>query len=283
MLSLLLLACSGPPTFELLLSPNPARDGVEGADGPYGAVSTERRYQARVTDSVRAELVLPADEAGSPAVLAAPTVVFVQGGRVDVERYRWLSLHLASRGYAVITPYHDLDLAIFEIGNATAAYEGARSDPSLMAWIGESAAVGGHSLGGVVAVKNWLDAEAFSAVLLLASYPAAQDDPMDRWDSPALSITGAQDQKALPDDVEAGFDRLGDPRYLAIVEDLNHYGWTDGASAKELAGDGESTTLEADRLAALSVIDAFLDGYLRSDADARVRLMQPFEGVTVSR
>lgn len=279
----LLLACSAPPTFDVLLAPDPGRGGADGADGPYGAISCERTYQARVTDAVRVEFVLPGDEGGGPTVPAAPTVVFVQGGLVDVDRYRWLYAHLASRGYAVVAPHHALDLAIFEIGNASAAYAGARVDPDLGSWFGASAVVGGHSLGGVVAVKNWLADDAFSAVLLLASFPAADDDPEERAGSPVLSIAGANDQKALPADVQGGFERFGDPRYLAVVDDLNHYGWTEGASEKELASDGETLTLDADRLAALTVIDAFLDASLLGDAGAADRLDLPFDGVTVTR
>lgn len=279
----LLVACSAPPTFEVVLDAEPGRDGADGADGPFGAITTGRTYQARVTDAVRVEVVLPGDEAGAPAVLAAPTVVFVQGGLVDVDRYRWLYTHLASRGYAVVAPHHALDLAIFEIGNAAAAYAGARGDPDLGPWIGDSVVVGGHSLGGVVAVKNWLADDAFSAVLLLASFPAAGDDPEDRAGSPVLSIGGANDEKALPVDVQAGFERFEAPRYLAVVDDLNHYGWTDGASEAELASDGETLTLDADRLAALTVIDAFLDASLLGDAEAAARLELPFEGVTVTR
>ncbi|GDX82827.1 hypothetical protein LBMAG42_46380 [Deltaproteobacteria bacterium] len=279
----LLLACSAPPTFDVLLAPDPGRDGADGADGPYGAISSERTYQARVTDAVRVEFVLPGDDGGAPTVPAAPTVVFVQGGLVDVDRYRWLYTHVASRGFAVVAPHHTLDLAIFDIGNASAAYAGARGDPDLGSWIGDSAVVGGHSLGGVVAVKNWLADDAFSAVLLLSSFPAAGDDPEDRAGSPVLSIGGANDQKALPADVQAGFERFGDPRYLAVVDDLNHYGWTDGASEKELASDGQALTLDDDRLAALNVIDAFLDASLLGDADAAARLNLPFDGVTVTR
>ncbi len=283
MLPFLLLGCSATPSFVVLLDPDPARDGLNGADGPYGAIATSRRYQARVTDAIRAEIVLPSDETDSPAISAAPTVVFVQGGLVDVDRYRWLYTHFASRGYAVIAPYHALDLAIFDIGNASDALAGARADPQLGDSIGDSAAVGGHSLGGVVAVKNWLADDSFSALFLLASFPAAGDDPTARTGSPVLSIAGDNDQKALPADVRAGFERFGDPRYLAMVDDLNHYGWTDGATEKELASDGAAATLDADRIAALTVIDAFLDASLRGDATAVERLDQPFDGVTVSR
>ena len=280
---LLLVACMAPPTFELILAPDETRDGAVGGDGPWGAVATERWYQARVTDGVRALIVLPSDDSGLPAEVGAPTVVFVQGGLVGVDRYRWLYMHLASRGYAVVAPHHTFNLAILGIGNAVDAFAGARSDPDLGQWIGDSAAVGGHSLGGVVAVKNWLVDDTFSAVMLLASYPAAGDDPTERAGAPVLSIAGTTDRKAPQAEVEAGFERFADPRYLAMVDDLNHYGWTDGASEKELSSDGETVALEADRIAALDVIDTFLDASLLHDPAASDRLEQPFDGVTVSR
>lgn len=283
MLALLLLACAGPPSFTPLLAADAARTGTDGSDGPFGAIVTERRYAARVTDDVRTEVILPSDDADAPTLADAPTVVFVQGGLVPVERYHWLLQHLASRGYAVVAPDHSFDLAIFAIGNGTDAYTGARRDPDLGAWVGDTAAVGGHSLGGVVSVKDWLADDDLAAVMLFASFPAAADDPADRAGSPVLSIAGTNDQKALPADVATGFERFSDPRWLAMVDDLNHYGWTDDASEDELATDGVTTDLAADRLAALSVIDTFLDASLLADPAAADRLDQPFSGVTVTR
>lgn len=283
MLTLLLLGCLGTPAFEPYVGADAGRDGLDGRDGPFGAAFANRRYPARVIDRVDVELMLPVDADGAFAAPDAPTVVFVQGGAVVQPRYRWLAAHLATRGYAVLSPHHALDLAIFNIGNAVAALDGANDDPELAPWVSTDAAVAGHSLGGVVAVKNWLVDERFGPVVLLASYPAAGDDPADRAGSPVLSIAGATDGSAALDDVEAGFDRFEAPRWFALVDDLNHYGWTDGATPEELAGDGPVDDLPAARAHALAVLDAFLDATLRDDAEAAQRLDEPFEGVTVSR
>lgn len=277
----LLLACAGPPTLEPLLAADPARGGEEGADGPWGVARFERRWSARVTDHVDCTVLVPVDAAGVPAA-EAPTVVFVQGGLVAPERYEWLGLHLASRGYAVLLPHHPLDLAIDEIGNASAAWTGAAGDPDVGPWVGEQAVVAGHSLGGVVAVKNWLALDSFAGVTLMASYPAAGDDPARREGSPALVFEGTTDGSASAEDVEAGFERFTDPSWLAVVEGMNHYAWTDHASAEDLAGDGVTEDVPGVRLRALAVWDPWLDMVLRDDSEAAARLREPFEGVEVT-
>lgn len=280
----LLSACRPDDALAVVSPAQPDATGEDGTDGPYGVALTERRYAARVAGKVDVDVLLPVDEAGGLAVADAPTVVLVQGGLVPVERYHWLAAHLATRGYAVLAPHHPLDLAIFAIGNAQASLEGALGDDTLAGWVSPQAAVAGHSLGGVVSVKNWLADDTFAAVALLASFPAGGDDPAERAGSPVLSITGAVDGSALPEDVEAGFERFSDPRWLAIVDDLNHYGWTDGVTAEELAGDGDVVDLPGARQHALAVIDTFLDATLRGDPDAAAALDAPaFVGVAVSR
>lgn len=275
---LLLFACTGPgPT--VLLEADASRPGDLGEDGPYGASLWTRTYAARVVGRVRTDVVLPT---GEDVPDHAPIVVFVQGGAVAAERYHWLAAHFASRGYATIVPHHPLDLAIFSTGNAQDALLGAWDDPEFADALGEAVAIGGHSLGGVVAVKGWLTEERFEAAFLLGSFPDPADDPTIRDGSPVLSVVGSNDQSALPADVEAGFKRFGDPRWYAEVDGLNHYGWTDDATAKELEGDGPTPDLETSRQHGLDVIDTFLDGALRGDDDALDRLdAGAFDGVEV--
>lgn len=277
----LLLACAGPPTLEPLVGADEGRTGAEGSDGPWGVARFERRWSARVTDHVDVTALVPVDAAGAP-LAEAPTVAFVQGGLVTPERYLWLGEHLATRGYAVLLPHHPFDLAIDETGNAAAAWAGAQTDPDVEGWFGAEAVVAGHSLGGVVAVKNWLAVESFVGVTLLASYPAAGDDPMRREGSPALVFEGSTDGSAAAADVEAGFERFGDPSWLAVVEGMNHYAWTDDASAEDLAGDGVTEDVPGVRRRALAVWDPWLDLTLRDDSDAATRLREPFEGVEVT-
>lgn len=271
---LLLLACVAPPT--LLLDPDPARTGADGADGPYGAALTTHAYTARVTETVTVDFVYPADGDASAVPLDGgwPLVVFVHGGAVEAERYHWLAAHLASRGYAVGLPHHPLDLAFFEAGNARVAREGLAQDEPLSGM----SAIGGHSLGGVVSVIDWVADPAFTAVFLAASYPDDGTDPTERGDSPALSLAGAEDGYASVADVAAGAERFSNVTY-GVVDGMTHFDWVDNPTDAELAKDGVSTGTAATRTHALDVVDTFLDASLRGDADAAARLAGPFAGV----
>ena len=274
---LFLLACASSDPV-VLLDADPARPGDLGADGPYGAELYTRTYAARVIGRVRTDLVLPTEEAGDDL----PVVVFIQGGAVEVERYHWLAAHLASRGYAVILPHHELNLALFTAGNGQDALLGAWNDPDFEARLGDVAAIGGHSLGAVTAAKGWLAEERFEALFLAAGIADPADDPQIREGSPMLSMVGENDQRIVPADVEAGFERFGSPRWFAEVEDLNHYGFTSDPTEKELAGDGPSTDPDTARIHVQDVLDAFLDGTLRDDADALGRFdANAFDSVEV--
>ena len=280
---LLLLACVADRPFEVYREADPTRTGELGADGPWGAAWANRRWPARIVDRVDVEVMLPVDADGALALPDPPTVVLVQGGDVQVPRYRWLAVHFATRGYAVLSPHHTADRAIFNLGNAQAALIEAEADAEIGPWVRDEAVVAGHSLGGVVGVKNWMVDERVLGVILLGSYPAGGDDVAERAGSPVLSISGTEDGYSTPADVAAGFARFAEPRWLAMVDDLNHFGWTDAAEPDELAEDGTTTDLWGDRTRALHVIDTFLDAALTDDPDAWARLDEPFDGVEVTR
>ncbi len=118
---LLLLLCGCAPAPVSLLDADPSRGGEAGTLGPHGALLHTIRAPARVVESVRVDLVLPVDGGGAPAVVDAPAVVLIHGGFVAPERYRWLAVHLASRGVPVAMPRADLLLAITEPGNGEIA------------------------------------------------------------------------------------------------------------------------------------------------------------------
>lgn len=286
---LLALGCGPDHAVVRLLDADPARDGAEGRLGPHGVAATWRRYPARVTEVVHTRVYWPVDVGGALAVTDAPGMLLVQGGRVAVERYDWLAAHLASRGYAVVAPDHPLDLAFFETGNALDAWTGAvdDADAPFAGLLSEDgpAAIGGHSLGGVVAAIDWVRDERFDALCLLASYPAAGTDVAARAGSPVLSIVGAEDGASRPATVREGFERFAEPRWYAEVDGLTHYGWTDGATEAEREGDGVPTRPEADaRADAMAVVDTFLDAVLTLDPEAAARLEAgAFSGVEVSR
>lgn len=250
---LVLLAACAPEPVELIAA-DPGADGEDGRDGPLGAVLERRSVQVRVTERLRVDVVRPAEGQGP-----WPGVLFVQGGLVTPERYHWLGAHLATRGYAVAYPHHDLDLAITEVDDGVLALDALRDeDPDL--FTDAPVAALGHSLGGVVAAWSWAGHDEIGALGLLASYPAGEGSIDDRPGTPVLAVAGTADGSALAADVRAGFDRFREPRLFAAIEGLTHYAWTDDPTDGERAKDGEPGRPLAElRADARRVVDAWLD------------------------
>jgi hypothetical protein len=280
-----LVACQ-QPNIEMLVESDASREGISGSDGPFGAARLEALVAARVVEAVPTTVVVPLDAEGAPAAGEWPVVAFVQGGLVARERYLWLATHLATRGYVTVLPSHTADLAITSPDNAASVVRGLRDRPpraieaSLAAQT--PAAVAGHSLGGVIAVKEWLsEPELFDAVVLLASYPARGDNPSERAGDPVLSLVGSVDGSSEPERVREGAATFSDPVYFGLVDGLNHYGWTDDPTEEELAGDGTpGREVGEARRDALHVIDTFLDVTLSADVEAMVRLGEAnFSGI----
>lgn len=259
-----------------VVAPDPARDGSNGGDGPYGVGRATIYAGARGTDAVSVEVTYPSDATGAPDRSRAPypLVVFVQGGLVPVARYRWIAEHVASRGYVVAAPSHIADLAFFESDNADVALRAVRAANAAAGNVlaglvsARPAAAMGHSLGGVVATRSWLRG-GFTLLVLLASYPAEGDPVQERAGSLVLSLAGANDRRAAQGAYAMGFEAFSEPRAFFTVADMNHYDWCDGASASELASDGPpARDQRASRAQALTAVDLALDGVLRDDAGA---------------
>jgi dienelactone hydrolase len=253
----LLAACAAPQT--QLVAPDPAADGLEGRDGPLGAVLVVTSVQARVVERLPVDLVVPADGTGP-----WPSVIMVQGGFVTPERYHWLAAHLATRGYAVVLPHHDLDLAITEVDDGVLAWRALVDHPVYADTFAGPVAAVGHSLGGVVAALSWAAHDDVDALGLFASYPAGDGPVTARPGSPVLVVAGSTDGSALPADVAGGFERLRDPAWYASIDGMNHYAWTDDASEADLEGDGPlGRPLDEVRADASWVVDVWLDHALR--------------------
>jgi dienelactone hydrolase len=292
-------ACSRFPDGpgDLLAAPDPKREGTLGTDGRRGAAWVTLTGQARVTERIPVQVVFPALADGTLDATGAPypTVVFLQGGSVARKRYHWLALHLATRGYVVLLPDHVLDLAILDTDNASlglrVAREAASAEGTLSRAIdpAASAVVMGHSLGGVIAARQWLAHQDFSGVALLAAYPATGDAVTARAAGPLLAMTGTADTLSPPTRVRMGYEmfnrRPEAVQGLAIVESLNHYAWTDAAEDAERASDGpRPADVWGVRRRALRVIDAWLDATQRGESAAWDYLqMESVEGLTVSR
>lgn len=294
-------ACQAVPTDPgtLLRLPDTERDGAEGNDGARGAAWVEFTGQARITERLLVQVVYPAradgtlDRAGAPY----PSVVFVQGAGVGRERYHWLALHLATRGYVVLLPQHLFALSILDTDNAilslAAAREVVTEAGTLHGAIAPTApaVVMGHDVGGLIAARQWRERTDFLGVALLAAYPQSGDMLSARATGSVLAITGTADTLSPPARVRDAWLAIGPtrdpltPRAFAVVEALNHYAWTDSPEDNERANDGpRPDDARGVRANALAVLDAWLDATLRGSAEGRALLdRNDFRGVTVYR
>ena len=251
------------------LSDVPGRaEVIVNLDGSFsGAAHVRFDIQARIDESMSLDVTYPADESGTPTGGPFPVVVMVQGGLVSADRYRWLCTHFAARGYVCVIPGHFAELAVFEADNAIIALNGLVRQASKNNVIkgivnaDSAAAVMGHSLGGVIATWQWESHERFKALALLASYPS---EKTIKRAGPVLSVTGSEDAKTHVDQAREGLEKFSEPRQFAVIDGMSHYDWTDGANEGELASGGASTrSLDDVRADAETVLDAFLDLYLK--------------------
>jgi hypothetical protein len=142
----------------------------------------------------------------------------------------------------------------------------------------------GHSLGGVVATWEWID-QSYAAVALIASFPADTSRLLGTPNARSLFIVGSEDRRVDRDTLRRGFAVFAGQKLLATVDGMNHYDWTDGATASELSTDGASTRpIAQSRRDAWRVIDAWADTALRDDPAAQQQFASgTFAGVQVQR
>jgi hypothetical protein len=104
------------------------------------------------------------------------------------------------------------DLAIF---NPKRAAKIVDDFPEIENWI-----IGGHSLGGVMAVKSVVEnSTTYKGLVLFASYPASGDD-LTEWGGSVFSISAENDGLSIPKDIEASKALL--PPAL-VIDSLNKF------------------------------------------------------------
>jgi len=199
--------CATPPV--RLREPDATRSLALGSEGPFGVELHVRDVRVRLDEVIAVDVLVPLEMDGTPRS-GSPVVLLVQGAFVGRERYRWLGVHLASRGFAVLAPGHLLDLAFFEQGNALAALGTLRAatDREGDALYGVLAdgpiAIVGHSLGGVVAATAWGQSpELVTHLVLLASYPQ-EGSFAPRAAGRVLSLLGTEDGRTSRAQAGAG-------------------------------------------------------------------------------
>lgn len=269
---LAVLACGPTPT--LLLAADPGRTGLDGGDGPLGVARVDAFAAARGTDRLDLLVLYPTDgQTLSPLTSPLAHVAFAQGALVDVERYLWLGVRLASTGRAtVVLPRHPADLAVLEPANARAsldalsdlAHRGLVPPAAEASGSGPHRVLAGHSLGGAMAAGSWIDAGSADLVLL-GAWPA---EGVPAGDGGYLALVGSNDLYATPAEVEGKLQPWASLGHLGVVTGMNHFTVTDDPTDRELAADGpEDGDPALLRAAVAAALGAFLDGADPTTAD----------------
>ncbi len=141
--------------------------------------------------------------------------IIYPGARVDPRSYAPTAREIAKQGFLVIIEPMRLNLAVF---SPDAASEAMKLYPEITKW-----AVGGHSLGGVMAARFAYN-EGTDGLVLWASYPA---DDISRSDISSISIYGSRDGLTTVEDVEDRVDKMPHDTTWVKVEGGNHaqFGW----------------------------------------------------------
>lgn len=154
---------------------------------------------------------------------------YYPGGLVDPRAYAPLMQRIAAGGYRVALLQVRFNLAVTEQGKAR---QPIAEQPELR-W-----AVGGHSLGGVVASNFAQSNPDARATVFFASYP--QND-LSTLALPALSLIGSTD-KVVGAKLEAAKAKFPKNTQFAVIEGLNHAGFGGYGPQR---GDGEATISKA--------------------------------------
>lgn len=218
------------------------------------------------TDLVKLAVLFPASAEGTALGTLRPALVFIQGGFVASRRYEWQAEALARAGYVVVLPDNQLELAFFSIDSGEAARQLLVTPPTGSLLEGlvdpQRIAVGGHSLGSVVAMKLALQG-GFAAVVLEAGFPDTADAPkLSAFSRPSLSLAGALDCSATLPAVRTGWEGLPAPTALAVLEGVTHYQFTDSDTEDRQRKCVPEADLADAHQRISSVVLAFLDAAL---------------------
>lgn len=269
---LMLTACQQDADVEVVRFADASRGFAYGQDGAYGVGLVERTFRVRVDEHNDVRMMVPLDLDGQIADGVFPLVVMVHGGAVPAARYDWLMAHIASRGFIVAAPEYPLDLALFATDNTLAVTNAIRvANDRGGDWLEGKVRPGpglvlGHSLGGVVAASAWLDSpNNFGSLVLMASEPNPSDDFSGRalGNYRLLNLTGTIDGSIEPERVQEGvkvFRAAGIDVTFGLIDQLNHYQWTQDYTADEIKKDNPPTLDDSIvRYRAVYLIDGVLE------------------------
>ncbi|MBX7100637.1 MAG: alpha/beta hydrolase [Myxococcaceae bacterium] len=256
---------------------------------PLSDTAAVADFESRVdqTDVQRTHVFFPASPDGAPApAQVRGGFVFVQGGAVGTSQYAWLAQALAERGFVVAVPEHDFDLAIVSIDRASEALrllrQGVRGSALDGLLLNRRVALGGHSLGGVVAGKAQTLTPA-DALVFLASYADGADLPaLTARPVPSLVLAGADDCRAARATVEQAAAQLPSPAVLSVLTGVTHMQFTASDAADLKANCIPEVDLDtAHQRIALSV-QRFLEAVLVRKDGSQAAVLRGVPGSEVS-
>ncbi len=165
-----------------------------------------------------ADVVVSKTDAGwafAPASRDATAgLIFYPGGHVDARSYAPYARDVAKKGYLAVVPVVPLSLAVL---SPNAADDVIKAYPSIRRW-----ALGGHSLGGVVASEYAAEhQEDVRGLVLLASYPSGGTDLADA-DIDVATLVGSQDTVVDMQTWEDSKSRLPSAAWINVLGGGNH-------------------------------------------------------------
>jgi dienelactone hydrolase len=284
---LMLASCNSELRFGVAQPFQPAGQAIDpSADGPF-AVSLLR--DAEVHRGGRPDFALdlffPGTETGAldDSLAPYPVVVFVQGGLVARDQYHWISARLASWGFVVAVPQYPAELAFFgksRTHDTVDALEQFNQGGFFQETLDlKRLAVGGHSLGGVVADRAIDKDQRFKALFMFGSFPGDKDGA--DFQGATLSVAGGADCLTTTEKALDGISLYNAPKAYAEIAGVTHFQFT--ADETKDIEDGCLSGISLDeahaKISALTV--SFLRSALAGDDQFLSVFTTPEEGVTI--
>lgn len=158
--------------------------------------------------------------------------IFYPGGGVEPEAYAPICREIALHGYEVIIAKMPLNLAVLSPNEADKIIE---AYDNIDTW-----AIGGHSLGGVMASKYASTHENIKGVALYASYPSG--DELKNLDVEVISVYGDKDGVVNQENLDNSKDNLPADSEFIEIDGGNHSQFGDYGLQK---GDNKATIDES--------------------------------------
>lgn len=197
-------------------------------------VSSYYKASSLALDNLKSDALVTIEENGN--ILFEPVsdaknigFIFYPGAKVEATAYAPIAKEIASNGYTVIIAEMNFNLAILSPNRAN---DIINNHQNIDTW-----AIGGHSLGGVMAADYALKNEKIKGLVLLASYPQKKTN-LSRKQIKVLSLWGSVDKVADLNKVKEAKNVMPSDAEFIEIKGGNHGGFGDYGLQK---GDDKSS------------------------------------------